>query len=94
MQLLFSLKKEMGMAMLFISHDLALVGGICDRVCVLHDGQLVEELPGGRKMYEKAENPYTRLLMKSVLDIIYKISKSRYKMRSILEVGSEQLQKL
>ena len=70
MQLLFSLKKEMGMAMLFISHDLALVGGICDRVCVLHDGQLVEELPGGRKMYEKAEHPYTRLLMKSVLDII------------------------
>ena len=56
--------------MLFISHDLALVGGICDRVCVLHDGQLVEELPGGRKMYEKAEHPYTRLLMKSVLDII------------------------
>lgn len=40
MQLLFSLKKEMGMAMLFISHDLALVGGICDRVCVLHDGQI------------------------------------------------------
>ena len=70
MQLLFSLKKEMGMAMLFISHDLALVGGICDRVCVLHDGQLVEELPGGRGMYEKAEHPYTRLLMKSVLDII------------------------
>ena len=70
MQLLFSLKKEMGMAMLFISHDLALVGGICDRVCVLHDGQLVEELPGGREMYEKAEHPYTRLLMKSVLDII------------------------
>ena len=70
MQLLLSLKKELGMAMLFISHDLALVGGICDRVCVLRDGQLVEELPGGREMYEKAEHPYTRLLMASVLDII------------------------
>ena len=76
--------------MLFISHDLALVGGICDRVCVLHDGQLVEELPGGREMYEKAEHPYTRLLMKSVLisSIIKfvtvqsqaKFQKNRYKM--------------
>ena len=70
LRLLMQANKEQNVAMLFISHDLALVGGICDRVCVLHDGQLVEELPGGREMYEKAEHPYTRLLMKSVLDII------------------------
>ena len=69
MQLLFCLKKEMGMAMLFISHDLALVGGICDRVCVMKDGQILEELPGGSAMYEKAGHPYTQLLMSSVLDI-------------------------
>ena len=70
MELLKEINEREHTAILFISHDLALVGGICDRVCVLHDGQLVEELPGGREMYEKAEHPYTRLLMKSVLDII------------------------
>lgn len=67
MQLLARLKKETGMAYLFISHDLALVGGICDRVCVMKDGEIVEELPGGREMYAHASHPYTKLLMSSVL---------------------------
>ncbi len=67
MQLLARLKKETGMAYLFISHDLALVGGICDRVCVMKDGEIVEELPGGRAMYASASHPYTKLLMSSVL---------------------------
>ena len=40
MQLLFSLKKEMGMAMLFISHDLALVANVCDRILMLSDGEI------------------------------------------------------
>lgn len=69
MQLLAKLKQETGMAYLFISHDLALVGGICDRVCVMKDGTIVEELPGGKAMYQRAEHPYTRLLMDSVLGI-------------------------
>lgn len=67
MQLLARLKKDMGMSYLFISHDLALVGGICDRVCVMKNGEIVEELPGGSEMYQKAEHPYTKLLMASVL---------------------------
>lgn len=69
MQLLAKLKKDTGMAYLFISHDLALVGAICDRVCVMKDGHLVEELPGGREMYEKAQHTYTKLLMASVLRV-------------------------
>ena len=40
MQLLFSLKKEMGMALLFISHDLALVANVCDRILMLSDGEI------------------------------------------------------
>ena len=40
LQLLFSLKKEMGMAMLFISHDLALVANVCDRILMLSDGEI------------------------------------------------------
>lgn len=69
MQLLAKLKKDMGMSYLFISHDLALVGGICDRVCVMKDGAIVEELPGGRAMYQEAEHPYTKLLMHSALSV-------------------------
>ena len=50
MQLLFSLKKEMGMAMLFNSHDLALVGGICDQVAEagMATGANVRVIPLGK----------------------------------------------
>lgn len=36
------LNRNFGMAILYISHDLASVAGICDRVAILHDGQIVE----------------------------------------------------
>ena len=42
LDLLSELKKEMGMAMLLITHDLAVTHGVADRVCVMHSGRIVE----------------------------------------------------
>jgi ABC-type dipeptide/oligopeptide/nickel transport system ATPase component len=36
------LNRSSGMAILYISHDLASVAGICDRIAILHEGQIVE----------------------------------------------------
>ena len=66
MELLCALGESYGMAFLFISHDLALVSGFCDRVCVMRDGKLVEEGETMR-VIRNPENEYTRTLLASVL---------------------------
>jgi peptide/nickel transport system ATP-binding protein len=66
--LLRELQEKMGMAYLFICHDMALVQNICDRVLVMHRGQIVEsgtvaEVIGDPK------HPYTQLLLSSVFPV-------------------------
>lgn len=53
-----------GLAMLFITHDLALAAAVCDRVAVMYAGTVVEELPAGQ-LYDGARHPYTRALLAS-----------------------------
>jgi peptide/nickel transport system ATP-binding protein len=52
---------ERGMGLLFISHDLALVEGFCDRVLVLEAGQIVESCDTAA--LASARHPYTRRLL-------------------------------
>ena len=68
MELLFRLRKETQMSYLFISHDLALVQSICDRVLVMHRGRIVEA-GDTREVIEHAAHPYTRLLLASVFPL-------------------------
>ena len=66
LKLLLWLKKRLGMAMLFISHDLALVRQISERVAVMYRGRVVE-LARTEMIFANALHPYTRLLFSSVL---------------------------
>lgn len=61
-QLLKHLQVERGMAMVFISHDLAVVLRVADRILVLEGGQVVEEGPGSR-LLAAPQHPTTRALL-------------------------------
>ncbi|MFK3660078.1 glutathione ABC transporter ATP-binding protein GsiA [Scandinavium sp. NPDC088450] len=63
--LLLDLQREMGMAYLFISHDMAVVERISHRVAVMYRGRIVEMGPR-RAVFENPQHPYTRKLMAAV----------------------------
>lgn len=54
---------EQGTSMLFISHDLAVVRALCDRVAVMFKGEIVEEIRAQDLTIDKAVHPYTRRLL-------------------------------
>jgi peptide/nickel transport system ATP-binding protein len=60
--LLAALQRDLGLAMLFISHDLAIVEHICDRVIVLYLGRIMEEAPV-EALFERPRHPYTEALL-------------------------------
>ncbi|HEV2401764.1 MAG TPA: ABC transporter ATP-binding protein [Candidatus Sulfotelmatobacter sp.] len=68
LELLADLRKKFGLAMLFISHDLAVVSEIADRVAVMYAGCLVE-LGAKRDIFQNAAHPYTRGLLRAVPDL-------------------------
>jgi microcin C transport system ATP-binding protein len=62
LKLLKELQQRLGMAMLFITHDLGIVRRIADRVCVMTGGKIVEHGPVAR-VFEAPEHPYTQKLL-------------------------------
>lgn len=63
--ILEDLKNRLGLTYLFISHDLAVVSHLSDRVAVMYAGKLVELAPA-EKLYAKALHPYTRMLLAAI----------------------------
>jgi peptide/nickel transport system ATP-binding protein len=63
--LLNRLKRDLGLAYVFISHDLAVVETLCDRVAVMHRGRVVEQAPRD-VLFAKPQHEYTRTLLASV----------------------------
>jgi len=63
--LLRSLRDQFGSSLLFISHDLAAVGAICDRLAILRQGQIVETGPTAQ-IFAAARHPYTKSLISAM----------------------------
>ena len=68
LELLAELREKFGLAMLFISHDLAVVSGVADRVAVMYAGCLVE-MGTKRDIFQNPAHPYTRGLLRAVPDL-------------------------
>ena len=85
--LLINLQRETGMAMIFISHDLAVVREISHRVMVLYLGRVVEEAPRD-VLFTDPRHPYTRALLASVLTPDPAVERSRQRVRPIGEPPS------
>jgi|HigsolmetaAR204D_1030405.scaffolds.fasta_scaffold00057_12 oligopeptide/dipeptide ABC transporter ATP-binding protein len=65
LDLLVQLNETMGMAIMFITHDLGIVADICDSVKVMYLGQIVEEA-GTDELFQQPRHPYTRGLLQSI----------------------------
>jgi ABC-type dipeptide/oligopeptide/nickel transport system ATPase component/ABC-type dipeptide/oligopeptide/nickel transport system permease subunit len=61
-------QRETGAAIVFISHDIALVSAFCDRVVVMKDGVVVEQLAADR-IRKDAQHPYTQALVRCLPDM-------------------------
>ena len=69
LKLLADLRLRFKLAMLFISHDLAVVSQVADRVAVMYAGSLVE-LGGKRDIFQAPAHPYTRGLLRAVPTLV------------------------
>jgi oligopeptide transport system ATP-binding protein len=65
LELIKKLQSQRGMAVIFISHDLGVVSGICDRVMVMYAGRIVET-SDVRSLFRSPRHPYTRALQRSI----------------------------
>jgi oligopeptide transport system ATP-binding protein len=65
LELIRRLQREFGMAVIFITHDLGVVSGLCDRVLVMYAGRIVES-GDVRTIFYQPRHPYTRALQRSI----------------------------
>jgi oligopeptide transport system ATP-binding protein len=74
LQLLKEIQQELGVAMIFITHDLGIVTRVCDRVAVMYAGKIVETA-GVREVFNNPAHPYTVSLMKSLPELETRVDK-------------------
>jgi len=65
LELIKKMQRELGMAVIFITHDLGVISGLCDRVQVMYAGRVVET-GDTRTIFYQPKHPYTRALQKSI----------------------------
>ncbi len=64
-ELVKDLRQKLGMAIIWITHDLGVIAGIADRVMVMYGGQVVEQAPVA-ELFANPRHPYTRALLKTI----------------------------
>jgi peptide/nickel transport system ATP-binding protein/oligopeptide transport system ATP-binding protein len=65
LELVKELRRKLGMAIIWITHDLGVIAGIADRVMVMYGGQVVEQAPVG-ELFANPQHPYTRALLQTI----------------------------
>ncbi len=65
LELIKELRQKLGMAIIWITHDLGVIAGIADRVLVMYGGQVVEQAPV-REVFKNPQHPYTKALLKTI----------------------------
>lgn len=65
LQLLRELKAEMGLTMMFVSHDLSVIRHVCDRVIVMFRGRIMEQGPVA-DVFERPRHAYTKVLLSAI----------------------------
>ncbi|HET7304656.1 MAG TPA: ATP-binding cassette domain-containing protein [Segeticoccus sp.] len=65
LNLITDLVEELGLTLVFVSHDLSVVRHLCDRVAVMSEGEVVETGPT-EQVYDRPQHPYTRRLIAAV----------------------------
>jgi oligopeptide/dipeptide ABC transporter ATP-binding protein len=65
LELVRGLRQQLGMAIVWITHDLGVAAGIADRIMVMYGGQIVEHATIG-ELFENPQHPYTRALLESL----------------------------
>jgi oligopeptide transport system ATP-binding protein len=65
LELVRELRAKLGMAIIWITHDLGVIAGIADRVIVMYGGQVVEQAPV-KELFANPRHPYTRALLKTI----------------------------
>ncbi len=65
LELVRDLRQKLGMAIIWITHDLGVVAGISDRVMVMYGGQVVEMAPV-RELFARPRHPYTQALLQTI----------------------------
>ena len=65
LELVKDLRQKLGMAIIWITHDLGVIAGIADRVIVMYGGQIVEQAPV-EALFHDPRHPYTRALLQTI----------------------------
>ena len=81
-ELLGELRRDLGLSLVFIAHDLAVVRAVSDRVAVMRAGRIVEEGPVDR-VYDHPAHPYTRGLLAAVPVLDPQVAADRRALRAV-----------
>jgi len=65
LDLIRSLQRELGMAVIFVTHDLGVVAGLCDQVQVMYAGRIMETA-SAEELFKRPLHPYSRALQRSI----------------------------